>query len=180
VFLFGKNKNNAPRKKEPQKRNAYRANVEFPVRYTVANSFKRGAKANDLSTGGMKLVATEELPVGTLLDFTFTLPSAVLSVLTTKETVMEPSPFGRPPRAVEKITAPRPFDEMRVVGKVVSLSTKNRTLAYGIAFTDIEPFVREEIGRFIHAAQLYAIRIKREQDAKNEGLPPPGQGAGRR
>ena len=163
MFLFGKSKSQAPRKKEPQKRGAYRANVEFPVRYSVAGSFKRSAKANDLSTGGMKLVATEELPVGTLLDFMFTLPSAVLDVLATKETVNDPSPFGS--RVVQKVNKPRPFDEMRVVGKIVSLNNKNRTLAYGIAFVQIEPFVSEEIGRFIHAAQLYAIRLKREQDA---------------
>ena len=168
MFFFGKGKSEAPRppRKRPvvQKRSSYRANVEFPVRYTVAGSFKRSAKANDLSAGGLKLIATEELPVGTLLDFYFTLPSVVLDALATEEEAIEASPFKN--RVVKKLNKPRPFDEMRVVGKIVSFSNKQRQLSYGIAFVDIEPFNREEIQRFIHAAQLYAIRLKKQQEAK--------------
>jgi c-di-GMP-binding flagellar brake protein YcgR len=145
-----------------QKRSSYRAPVEFPVAYAVTNRpGRKNGTAGDLSTGGMRLIADEAIAVEQIVDFWFTLPGAYLKVLETTREVVESSPFGQ--RRVKRSVTPKPFEQMYVRGKVVKvLGVVRAHTIHGIAFVDLDPFVREEIGRFIHAVQLYHLRMKRE------------------
>lgn len=139
------------------KRSAYRATVEFEIWYTVPGRFgKRPGTASDLSLGGMRLDTTEKLPEGTLVDFLFTLPNQYLKVYEGEHEETEISPFGS--RKVVKKSNVKPFEEMRLRGRVVKVLKEGAKVQHGIAFVDPHPFVVSEIGRFIHAVQLTRLR----------------------
>ena len=143
-----------------QKRSSYRAPVEFPVSYAISSRHgRKNGVAGDLSVGGMRLIADEAIAVEQIVEFYFTLPSGYLKVLETTREVVEASPFGS--RRVKRTVTPKPFEQMYVRGKVVKvLGELRQHTVHGIAFVDLDPFVREEIGRFIHAVQLYKLRMK--------------------
>jgi hypothetical protein len=142
------------------KRAAYRAMVEFEVWYTIPGRFgKRPGTASDLSLGGMRLDTTEKLPEGTLIDFVFTLPNQYLKVYEGEHEETEISPFGA--RKVVKKANVRPFEEMRLRGRVVKILKENPKVQLGIAFVDPHPFIVSELGRFIHAVQLTRLRSER-------------------
>lgn len=142
------------------KRSAYRAKVSFEVFYTLpGRPGKRPAKANDLSLGGLRLIADEKLPEGTLVDFSFKLPERVLKVYENERKQVEVSPFGE--RTVVKKTVVRPFEEIRLRGRVVKVLKEYPKVEVGIAFVDPHPFMVSELSRFIHAVQLAQIRAER-------------------
>jgi c-di-GMP-binding flagellar brake protein YcgR len=140
-----------------QRRTSVRTLVGFPVRYRQANKPSSVAEANDVSTGGLRLICAEQLTLGSLVELRFTLPNDYLDVYPRAEERTEISPFG--PRKVKIPDNRRPFEEMIVHGRVVSrfAPTRGREV-YGVQFTDIDGYQREEIARFTHAVQLHKLR----------------------
>ena len=154
-----KRDSDAPRTKftSAQRRSSVRTLVSFPIRYRAPHKVSENAEANDVSTGGLRLMTADQIALGTLLELRFTLPSDYLHVYPPVEERTEISPFG--PRTVRVPDNRRPFDEMSLRGRVVSRfkATRGRCV-YGVQFTDIDGYQREEIARFTHAVQLAKLR----------------------
>ncbi|MEO9171384.1 MAG: hypothetical protein ABI282_04470, partial [Candidatus Baltobacteraceae bacterium] len=146
-----------PEPNSRQRRLTVRAFAQFPVRYRISKRASVQAHANEVSVGGLRLMARESIPTGTILELRFTLPSDYLHVYPTIEERTEISPFGA--RTVRAQDNRRPFDEMRVHGRILSrfVHTRGRNI-YGVAFIDIDGYEREEIARFTHAVQLVKLR----------------------
>jgi c-di-GMP-binding flagellar brake protein YcgR len=136
-----------------QRRGSVRTMVGFCVRYRVGNKPPAiDAEANDVSTGGLRLICGEKLDLGMPVELRFTLPSATLWVYPDAQERTEITPFGT--RHLRIPDNRRPFEEMLVHGRVVSrfAPTRGREV-YGVQFTDID-----EIARFTHAVQLAKLR----------------------
>jgi hypothetical protein len=140
-----------------QRRGSVRTLVGFPVRYRIPGRPGMTAEANDVSTGGLRLITADKLENGTLVELRFTLPNSVLWVYPTAEERTEITPFG--PRRIRIPDNRRSFEEMIVHGRVVSRFAPNRDReVYGVQFTDIDGYQREEVARFTHAVQLAKLR----------------------
>lgn len=140
-----------------QRRTALRATVSFPIRYRFEGRATATGEASDISMGGLRLASAQPLPIGSVLELRFTLPDHVLSVYPPPSERVEISPFG--PRKVRIPDNRRPFEEMSVRGRVVSHFGRTKIgELYGVQFTDIDGYQREEIARFAHAAQLSKLR----------------------
>jgi c-di-GMP-binding flagellar brake protein YcgR len=140
-----------------QRRTSVRTLIGFPVKYRIPGKPAIVAEANDVSTGGLRLICKEKIESGTLVELRFTLPNKVLSVYPPAEERTEITPFG--PRRVRVPDNRRAFDEMAIAGRVVTRFAPNRdNEIYGVQFTDIDGYQREEIARFTHAAQLLKLR----------------------
>jgi c-di-GMP-binding flagellar brake protein YcgR len=149
----------APAATGKQRRGSVRTMVGFPVRYRVPGKPAIVAEANDLSMGGLRLICLEKLEIGTMVELRFTLPKSVLWVYPAAEDRTEITPFG--PRRIRIPDNRRAFEEMTVHGRVVSRFSPIRDReVYGVQFTDIDGYQREEIARFTHAVQL--ARLKSE------------------
>jgi c-di-GMP-binding flagellar brake protein YcgR len=131
--------------------------VSFPIRYRAPHKVTENAEAYDVSTGGLRLLTPEKIELGTPLELRFTLPSNYLYVFPPAEERTEISPFG--PRKVRVPDNRRPFDAMSLRGRIVSRfqAVRGREV-YGVQFTDIDGYQREEIARFTHAIQLAKLR----------------------
>ncbi len=142
-----------------QRRTSFRSMVGFPVRYKIANKPSIVAEANDVSTGGLRLICAGTIDIGTPVELRFTLPGQYLSVYPPAGERTEISPFG--PRKVRVPDNRRPFEEMVVHGRVVSRfqPTRGREV-YGVQFTEIDGYQREEIARFTHSVQLAKLRTE--------------------
>jgi c-di-GMP-binding flagellar brake protein YcgR len=140
-----------------QRRRSVRAMAAFPVRYRYEGHASTPAQACDVSAGGLRLLCSENLPVGTEMELRFTLPSDVLEVYPPPGERVEISPFG--PRVVRIPDQRRPFEEMHLRGRIVSVFPPSRGRnVYGIEFLEVDGYTREELARFIHAAQLAKLR----------------------
>lgn len=114
--------------------------------------------ATDLSAGGLRLTCNEALLPDQLLILTFTPPSAVLGSFPDQIDEVDISPFG--PRIVKKPHPLRPFEEIRVRARVVQRFPDSRgRVVVGVQFLQIDAFDREQIARYIHAAQVYKLRL---------------------
>ena len=162
MFLFGKK--SGPKPPRPatisdQKRQAYRASVEFPILYVVeGRSGTRTAVANDLSAGGIRLVGDEDFTNDTIVDFRFTLPNELIRGVEIEKVVEE---FKRGVRTKKRIMVPPdPFHEMIIRGKTVItfLNVRRRKFAHGVQFIDLDERTREEIQRYIQMWQLRQLR----------------------
>ncbi|HTX58158.1 MAG TPA: PilZ domain-containing protein [Verrucomicrobiae bacterium] len=143
-----------------QRRTAVRTVAMFPVRYRPTNRSANVGEASDVSAGGLRLLCGDALPVGSEIELRFTLPNDVLSVYPKAEDRVEISPFGQ--RRVHIPDNRRPFEEMTVRGRVLArLEPAHGRECYGVGFTDIDGYQREEIARFAHAAQLVKLRNTR-------------------
>ena len=137
-------------------RSAFR--VAWPFKMTFSIVGKPGtmqAQALDISVGGMRMSSDQLLKDESKIELQFTLPDKVLDVLTTSETVGKSELFGARFAAEKKVVKQKPFPPMRLhamvrPGKV----TERGKFTYGLAFEDADPMIREEIQRFVHAAQL--------------------------
>ena len=149
----------APRTPGRQRRSAVRTLVEFPVRFRVANKAGVSAVANDVSMGGLRLITPAKFELGTLVELRFKLPDDYLFVYPAAGERVEISPFG--PRKVKIPDNRRPFEEMTVHGRIVSKfqPTRGREV-YGVQFTDVDGYQREEIARFTHSVQLAKLRTE--------------------
>ncbi len=131
--------------------------MAFPIRVRAFNKLPVTASASDVSTGGLRLLATDTQQLGSTLELRFTLPSEHLHVYPAAGERTEISPFGE--RTVRVPDNRRPFAEMSLHGRVVSRfkAARGREI-YGVHFTDIDGYQREEIARFTHAVQLSKLR----------------------
>jgi c-di-GMP-binding flagellar brake protein YcgR len=142
-----------------QRRNSVRTLVGFAIKYRIGNRALLGAEANDVSTGGLRLTTKERLTTGIGVELRFTLPSNVLWVYPHPEQRTEITPFG--PRSVRIPDNRRAFEEMTIHGRVISRFAPARGReVYGVQFTDIDGYQREEIARFTHAVQLARLRTE--------------------
>jgi PilZ domain len=142
-----------------QRRGSVRTLVGFPVRYRIPGRVATTAEANDVSTGGLRLITSDKLENGTMVELRFALPNSVLWVYPAAEERTEITPFG--PRRVRIPDNRRPFEEMIVHGRIVSRFAPSRDReVYGVAFTDIDGYQREEVARFTHAVQLAKLRAE--------------------
>jgi hypothetical protein len=131
--------------------------VGFPVRYRTPGKPAIVAEANDVSMGGLRLITVEKIDIGTMVELRFTLPNSVLWVYPAAEQRTEITPFGE--RRIRIPDNRRSFDEMLVHGRVVSRFAPQREReVYGVQFTDIDGYQREEVARFTHAVQLAKLR----------------------
>jgi hypothetical protein len=142
-----------------QRRGSVRTLIGFPVRYRIPGRPAMTAEANDVSTGGLRLITPEKLENGTMVELRFTLPNSVLWVYPAAEDRTEITPFG--PRRIRIPDNRRSFENMIVHGRIVSRFAPNRDReVYGVQFTDIDGYQREEVARFTHAVQLAKLRAE--------------------
>lgn len=172
MFGFGKKKKPektmlrrpaAPAGEGGQKRTAFRMPVEFPVFYTlVGRRGRRSATANDLSAGGLRLLADEDFFKGSMCSLQFRVPDDFLSTMTIDKEIYEETPFGK--RAKSAKVHPPPFEEFKLDAKILVpfFDLRRRRFAYGISFVDVETSVTEELQRFIHLWQLNQIRTRNQ------------------
>ncbi len=139
-----------------QRRRSVRTTFSFPVRYRFGKT-SSPAEASDISTGGLRLMCQDDVPLGTEVEIRFRLPAAVLDIFPPSQERTEITPFG--PRTIRLPDNRRPFAEMLLRGRVVSRFAPWRGReVYGVQFTDIDGYHREEIARFTHAVQLQKLR----------------------
>jgi len=140
-----------------QRRTSVRTFIGFPVKYRITGGSSIIAEANDVSAGGLRLICQEKLETGVMVELRFTLPNNVLWVYPAAEERTEITPFG--PRRIRIPDNRRPFEEMLVQGRVVTHFAPTRDHeVYGVQFTDIDGYQREQIARFTHAVQLAKLR----------------------
>ncbi|MHB8461298.1 MAG: PilZ domain-containing protein [Vulcanimicrobiaceae bacterium] len=166
MFLFGKKKGGKrlynPAKLAEQKRTSYRMPVSFEVIYILeGRAGRRTAKAIDLSSGGLRLISDEDFLRGSLLDLSFKLPEEFLEDMTVEKEITEVTPFG--PRTEIVRVQPPGFGQFAMQAKILSpfFDKADKRFAFGMAFTEIEDDMREELQRFIHLWQLNFIRNRR-------------------
>jgi len=147
-----------------QKRQSYRASIEFPVVYIVdGRSGTRTASANDLSVGGLRLLGDEDFTKETVIDFRFTLPTDEVRDVYVEKEVTERSPFGPQTRRVK--VPPTPFEPLEIAGRIVIAFYNLRTqrFAHGVRFLGVPQRTEDEIQRFIHLYQLKQLRQRAER-----------------
>jgi c-di-GMP-binding flagellar brake protein YcgR len=128
--------------KADQKRQSYRASIEFPIVYIVDEDF------------------TKE----TVIDFRFTLPTAEVANVFIEKEVTERTAFGERKRRVKM--PPTPFEPLDIGGKIVIAFYNLRTnrFAHGVRFLNLPKRTEDEIQRFIHLYQLKQLRERAERD----------------
>jgi c-di-GMP-binding flagellar brake protein YcgR len=167
VFNFRKSGDGAGTRsaKPGQKRQSYRAMIEFPIIYVVdGREGTRTASANDLSVGGLRLLGDEDFTKETVIDFRFTLPNAEVADVLIEKEITERSAFGERKRRVK--SPPTKFEQMNIAGKIViafyNLDTKR--FAHGVRFLNLARKTEDEIQRFIHLYQLKQLRERAERE----------------
>ena len=151
--------------KADQKRQSYRASIEFPIVYVVdGREGTRTASANDLSVGGLRLLGDEDFTKETIIDFRFTLPTAEVANVFIEKEITERTVFGEQKRRVK--TPPTPFEALEIAGKIVIAFYNLRTqrFAHGVRFLNLTKRTEDEIQRFIHLYQLKQLRERAERD----------------
>jgi c-di-GMP-binding flagellar brake protein YcgR len=142
-----------------QQRRSYRASVEFPTLYVVeGRTGTRTAVANDLSTGGLRLIGDEDFAGDSTLEIRFTLPNDLVRSVQLEKEIVDTTRRGRSKKKI--MVPPEPFRAMTLRGKVVIafFNVKRRKFAHGIQFIDIDDRSREELQRFIHVWQIRLLR----------------------
>ncbi len=140
-----------------QRRTSVRTVFSVSVRYRPVNRSAAVGEAGDISAGGLRLMCSDSLAIGSDLEIRFTLPSNVLNVYPAPESRIEITPFGQ--RRIHVPDNRRPFEELATRGRILShYEPYQGREVYGVAFTDIDGYQREEIARFTHAVQLARIR----------------------
>ena len=150
-----------PKAASTNKRQAFRAEVEFPVYYEiVGRPGERRAMANDLSSGGLRVLLDEDLIREQEVLLHFTLPSDFLEFFKEYKEVSEDTPFGPRKKRVPK--PPRKFSEMHVRAKslIVFFNLPRALFVHGMQFVDISEGASDEIQRFNHYWQLNQLRLK--------------------
>jgi hypothetical protein len=132
-------------------RSSVRVMTQFDLVYRTPKQDFRTAKAADVSSGGLLMTCTEALVEGEPVELRFTLPSDVVNAYPEETMVIDlrnrTAKSNRPDQR-------RGFEEMVVGARVVShRPLGNNAYAYGLAFTCINGYQREEIARYTHAVQ---------------------------
>ena len=117
----------------------------------------RPAVGCDVNGGGMRLRCNDELRDAQLLTLQFRLNDDVLRVHQGRDDEMVVGPMGY--RRMPLRSLRRPFEELRLKARVTGRTTdsKNRA-AYEIQFVEVDGLAREELARYIHAAQLQSLK----------------------
>lgn len=133
----------------------------FPIQYAIFGQRTFApAIATDISRGGLRVVLDRFIPDDRTLELRFTLPGDVLDVLTRRSQSRDDSLFGR--EITIKEQRARPFSELRMQVKLLAGWHEIKGMFhYSVSFVRPKPQMLEEIGRFIHAAQLTEIKTKR-------------------
>lgn len=176
MFSFWEKKKPAPLRKPaprdderpaPNKRTAFRAEVDFAVYYElVGRPGERRATGNDLSSGGLRLLIDEDMIREQEVLLHFTLPSDFLDNFKEYKEVEEATPFG--PRKKKVPKPPRKFAEMHVRAKslIVFFNFPRARFVHGMQFVDASEEMMDEIHRFAHYWQLEQLRLKAEREEK--------------
>jgi c-di-GMP-binding flagellar brake protein YcgR len=141
-------------------RTSYRVAWTFPVEYTIKGiPGTHRATAADISAGGMQVATDMILRREWSLQLHFTLPETVLEVLAQHQPVST-SVLGSRYAEKTKVTKQKPFPPMTVKAEVTPGIQQSRgRYVHGLKFKDVDPLVREELLRFVHAAQLSKRRL---------------------
>jgi hypothetical protein len=165
--FFGKGKSTKPpaiaHVSAAQKRTSFRMPVEFDVMYTlVGRQGRRKARANDLSSGGLRIATDEDFFRDSIIELDFHLPEDFLPEMMIEKEVFEQTPFGLRPETVK--VQPPGFHPMHMRGTTLMafFDKHTRKFAYGVKFVDISQEMREELSRFIHLWQLHYLRTRNE------------------
>jgi len=140
-------------------RQSYRASFEFPVLYAAAGrTGVRTALANDLSSGGLRLIGDEDFPDESTLELRFTLPNDLIKDVHVEKEIVQTTPRGKTKKKI--MVPPEPFHEMSVRAKIVIafFNPRRRKFAHGVQFVEIDERTQEEIQRFIHVWQIRQLR----------------------
>lgn len=146
---------------DPEARRAsYRVAWSFPVEFKIGGiPGTHRATAADVSAGGMLLATDIVLRREWQLELQFTLPESVLEVLVKHEPITT-SQFRKqyPDRAKaarEKAFAPMVLSAEATPG----IQQARGRYLHGVKFKDVDVLVRDELLRFVHAAQLSKRRL---------------------
>lgn len=136
----------------------FRVPAEFPAAYRTDDprTGSRSGIAFDVNGSGMRLRCAEELRTGQVLNVQFRLPDGVLRVHTGSDDEMVVGPMGY--RRMPLRYLRRPFEELRLKARVGAASAGQRQRVYDLAFLDVDGLAREELARYIHAAQLESLK----------------------
>ena len=148
------------------KKNAAQARGAFRVAWPFQATFKipgipgvHRATSLDISAGGMRIATDMILRREWVLELTFTMPAQVLDVLAHSEPVTASPLFNRLGEQ-KKVIKQRPFAPITVHCNVVPGVQESRgRYVHGISFKDADHLMKEEITRFVHAAQLSKRRL---------------------
>ncbi|MFN2527397.1 MAG: PilZ domain-containing protein [Candidatus Baltobacteraceae bacterium] len=149
-----------------KKKSASQARGAFRVAWPFQMTFKipkipgvHRATSLDISAGGMRIATDMILRSEWVLEVTFTMPAQVLEILEHSEPAAI-SPFFSRSTAPKKVVKQRPFAPITVHCVVVPGVQESRgRYVQGIAFKDADHLMKEEITRFVHAAQLSKRRL---------------------
>jgi len=132
-------------------RSSVRVVTGFDMTYRTPKQDYRKARAGDVSSGGLLMTCNEALVEGEPVELRFTLPADALKALPEQTVTID----VRKGTATASTPDPRrKFEQMVLGARVVShRPLGNGTYAYGLAFTCIDGYQREEIARYTHAVQ---------------------------
>lgn len=123
----------------------------FSIVYRTPRSDYRPAKAGNVSAGGLLMMCGEALVQGEPVEVRFTLPSDVLKALPEETAVLDLNKATLTPMRSDQR---RPFEEMTLGARVVMCQpAEDGGYRYGLAFTCINDYQREELARYTHAVQ---------------------------
>ena len=149
----------AGKKTAAQARGAFRVAWPFQMTFKIPGiPGVHRATSLDISAGGMRIATDMILRREWVLEVTFTMPAQVLEVLEHSEPAAT-SLFGRTSEQ-KKVIKQRPFAPITVHCNVVPGVQESRgRYVQGISFKDADHLMKEEITRFVHAAQLSKRRL---------------------
>ena len=141
-----------------QRRQRFRIEVSFQVRYRVqGRPSPQRAQALDVSSGGMRIRTKMDIPLNTPLEIEFILPMAPLEIL-----IPEPAHPDAPKAAMPEHMAPFGVLKAAAIAKT-ELPQDGQWRLYGLEFRKIQPFMRDELTRYIHLYQLAQLRVRRAE-----------------
>lgn len=151
---------NAKARKPEANRSAFRVAWTFPLEFKIKGiPGTQRATSIDISAGGMQIATDMILRREWQLELAFTLPEKVLEVLSQSENIST-SVFGSRYGEQTKVTKQKPFPPMTIKAESTPGIQQSRgRYLHGVKFKDVDPLVREELLRFVHAAQLSKRRM---------------------
>jgi c-di-GMP-binding flagellar brake protein YcgR len=126
---------------QSERRRSYRAEIAFPVTYTIEGHDAVEATAMDISADGLRLLCKPALRTAQGIDLSFALPE-----IPVREAIRK---LGRKPSAVT-------FEPLRVHGRILTATydPERRSHIHGIAFEAVPAATAEAIHQFVHLTQI--------------------------
>jgi hypothetical protein len=137
----------------------YRVPHDFDVQYRIDDprAMLRPGQACDVMGNGLRFRCEQPLRTGEQLILHFSLPEHVLQVHKGKDDDLVVGPFGY--RRVPLKYMRRPFAQLRLKARIVGTTKDSkRRDSYDVEFLDADGLAREELARYIHAAQLTQLK----------------------